>query len=58
MRALLLLWRKIRSLGGLVQLTLSVNAARAGAAGNEFFHQRQKKRLAEMAELRVGLKVE
>ena len=39
-------------------LTLSVNAARAGAAGDEFFHQRQKKRLAEMAELRVRLKVE
>jgi len=41
-----------------VHLTLSANAARAGAAGNEFFHQRQKKSLAEMAELRVRLKVE
>jgi len=39
-------------------LALPVNAPRAGAAGDEFFHQRQKKRLAEMAELRVRLKVE
>jgi hypothetical protein len=46
------------SLGRLVPLTLSVNAARAGAAGDEFFHQRQKKCLAEMAKWHLRLKVE
>ena len=39
-------------------LTLSVNAARAGAAGIEFFYQRQKKCLAEMAKWHLRLKVE
>ena len=46
------------SLGRLVPLTLSVNAASAGAAGDEFFHQRQKKCLAEMAKWHLRLKVE
>src|SRR5947207_1283669 len=53
-----LLRRKVRYPGSIVQLTLSVDAARAGTAANEFFHQRQKKRLAEMAEWRLRLKVE
>ena len=48
----------VAALLGRPEYALPANAPRAGAAGDEFFHQRQKKRLAEMAELRVRLKVE
>jgi hypothetical protein len=39
-------------------LTLSVDAARAGASGYEFFHQRQKECLAKPAEWRLRLEIE
>jgi hypothetical protein len=45
-------------LGGLRKRALPVNTARASPAGNEFFHPRQEKGFAEMAEGRLRLKVE
>jgi hypothetical protein len=57
-RRVLLLWREVASLGGLVHLTLSVDAACPGAAGDEFPHQRQKERLTEMAKRRLRFEIE
>jgi hypothetical protein len=48
----------VGSLDGLALLALAVDAARAGAASNEFYHQWQKERFAESAERRLRFKME